>query len=217
LYLKVLFMETNDYLKDLKDIKEMMSKSSQTLSLSGLSGILAGLYALGGAWYADYLLTTYDVQDYTDYRMQTPFPIDDLTIQLVGLAALIVFASIVTGIVLSAAKAKKLGETLWNSSSRRLIVNFSIPLATGGILVLILLSKGYYELIAPMMLLFYGMGCVNASKYTFRDVRYLGITQIILGLMAAFFKDSDLLFWALGFGVCHIVYGAMMYVKYDRN
>jgi len=210
-------METNDYLKDLKEIKEMMSKSSQTLSLSGLSGVLAGLYALAGAGYADHLLQFYEVEDYTESRGVIGFPLDALSLQLMGLATLIVLASIVTGIVLSAKKAKKMGETLWNASSRRLLINFSIPLVTGGLLVLILLFKGYYELIAPIMLLFYGMGCVNASKFTFRDVRYLGLTQIVLGLMAAYFKDSDLLFWALGFGVCHVLYGAMMYVKYDRN
>jgi hypothetical protein len=210
-------METNDYLKDLKDIKEMMSKSSQTLSLSGLSGVLAGLYALAGAGYADYILSANEVTDYTESRGEITFPMDALSLQLIGLSAVIVLVSIVTGIVLSAKKAKKMGETLWNASSRRLLINFSIPLVTGGLLVLILLLKGYYELIAPMMLLFYGMGCVNASKYTFRDVRYLGITQIVLGLMAAYFKDSDLIFWALGFGVCHVLYGAMMYVKYDRN
>jgi hypothetical protein len=210
-------METNNYLEDLKDIKEMMSKSSQTLSLSGLSGVLAGLYALAGAGYADYLLSAHEVTDYTESRGEITFPMDAMSLQLIGLAAVIVLASIVTGIVLSAKKTKKMGETLWNASSRRLLINFSIPLVTGGLLVLILLLKGYYELIAPMMLLFYGMGCVNASKYTFRDVRYLGITQIVLGLMAAYFKDSDLIFWALGFGVCHVLYGAMMYVKYDRN
>ena len=210
-------METNDYLKDLKDIKEMMSKSSQTLSLSGLSGVLAGLYALAGAGYADYILSAHEVTDYTESRGEITFPMDALSLQLIGLSAVIVLVSIFTGIVLSAKKAKKMGETLWNASSRRLLINFSIPLVTGGFLVLILLLKGYYELIAPMMLLFYGMGCVNASKYTFRDVRYLGITQIVLGLMAAYFNDSDLIFWALGFGVCHVLYGAMMYVKYDRN
>ncbi|SHF31878.1 hypothetical protein SAMN05444377_106157 [Flavobacterium fontis] len=210
-------METNDYLKDLKEIKEMMSKSSQTLSLSGLSGVLAGLYALAGAGYADHLLQAYEVEDYSESRGVIGFPLDALSLQLMGLATVIVLASIVTGIVLSAKKAKKMGETLWNASSRRLLINFSIPLVTGGLLVLILLFKGYYELIAPIMLLFYGMGCVNASKFTFRDVRYLGLTQIVLGLMAAYFKDSDLLFWALGFGVCHVLYGAMMYVKYDRN
>ena len=210
-------MEANDYLKDLKEIKEMMSKSSQTLSLSGLSGILAGLYALAGAGYAQQLLQAYEVEDYTESRGVIGFPLDALSLQLMGLATVIVLASIVTGIVLSAKKAKKMGETLWNASSRRLLINFSIPLVSGGLLVLILLFKGYYELIAPIMLLFYGMGCVNASKFTFRDVRYLGLTQIVLGLMAAYFKDSDLLFWALGFGVCHVLYGAMMYVKYDRN
>ena len=210
-------METNDYLKDLKEIKEMMSKSSQTLSLSGLSGVLAGLYALAGAVYAHHLLQIYEVEDYTDSRGVIGFPLDALSLQLMGLATVIVLASMVTGIVLSAKKAKKMGESLWNASSRRLLINFSIPLVTGGLLVLILLFKGYYELIAPIMLLFYGMGCVNASKFTFRDVRYLGLTQIVLGLMAAYFKDSDLFFWALGFGVCHVLYGAMMYVKYDRN
>lgn len=217
MYLKVLFMETNEYLKDLKDIKEMMSKSSQTLSLSGLSGVLAGLYALAGAGFAHYLLHIHHVVDYTQSRSENCFPMDALSLQLIGLAAVIILASMGTGIVLSARKAKKMGETLWNASSRRLLINFSIPLVTGGLLVIILLFKGYYELIAPMMLLFYGMGCVNASKYTFRDVRYLGVTQIILGLMAAYFNDSDLIFWTLGFGVCHILYGAMMYVKYDRN
>lgn len=217
MYIKVLFMETNEYLKDLKDIKEMMSKSSQTLSLSGLSGVLAGLYALAGAGIAHYLLHIHHVVDYTQSRSENGFPMDALSLQLIGLAAVIILASMGTGIVLSARKAKKMGETLWNASSRRLLINFSIPLVTGGLLVIILLFKGYYELIAPMMLLFYGMGCVNASKYTFRDVRYLGVTQIILGLMAAYFNDSDLIFWTLGFGVCHILYGAMMYVKYDRN
>lgn len=217
MYLKVLFMETNEYLKDLKDIKEMMSKSSQTLSLSGLSGVLAGLYALAGAGIAHYLLYIHHVVDYTQSRSENGFPMDTLSLQLIGLAAVIVLASMGTGIVLSARKAKKMGETLWNVSSRRLLINFSIPLVTGGLLVIILLFKGYYELIAPIMLLFYGMGCVNASKYTFRDVRYLGVTQIILGLMAASFNDSDLIFWTLGFGVCHVLYGAMMYVKYDRN
>ncbi len=45
-------MEEKNYLNDLKDIKEMMSKSSQFISLSGLSGVLAGIYALIGAYFA---------------------------------------------------------------------------------------------------------------------------------------------------------------------
>jgi uncharacterized membrane protein HdeD (DUF308 family) len=50
-----------------------------------------------------------------------------------------------------------------------------------------------------------------------RDIRYLGITMIILGLISIEFPGYGLLFWALGFGICHIVYGSVMYFKYDSK
>jgi hypothetical protein len=119
--------------------------------------------------------------------------------------------------LLTIRKAKKVGEKVWNSTSKRLIINFCIPLLTGGIFTVLLLKNGYYGLIAPITLIFYGMACVNASKYTLRDVRYLGITQIILGLIATEFSGYGLYFWVLGFGICHILYGSIMHYKYDRN
>ncbi len=96
-------------------------------------------------------------------------------------------------------------------------VNFLIPLLSGGLFALLLIKKEYYELVAPVTLLFYGLACVNASKYTFRDVRYLGITCVILGIIATEFLYNGLLFWTLGFGVAHILYGAIMHFKYDRK
>jgi hypothetical protein len=98
-----------------------------------------------------------------------------------------------------------------------LLANFLIPLITGGVFGILLLRNGYYGLIAPVTLIFYGLSCVNASKYTLRDVRYLGITILLLGLLATEIPGYALEFWALGFGVCHIVYGSMMYYKYDRK
>ena len=41
-----------DYLKDITQIKDMMQRSSRFISLSGLSGVMAGIYALGGAFWA---------------------------------------------------------------------------------------------------------------------------------------------------------------------
>lgn len=210
-------METKDYLKDIQDIKNMMSKSSQFLSLSGLSGILAGIYALIGAYLADSLLSSYNAIDYEMSRVSYHPTEKELTINLFIIALIVILLSILSGLLLSASKAKKQGESLWNESSKRLLINFGIPLITGGIFALILLEKGFYGLIAPITLLFYGMGCVTASKHTFRDVRYLGITLLIIGLIASYFEGYGLLFWALGFGVCHIIYGSMMYFKYDRN
>ena len=202
-------MENKDYLGDLKEIKDLMSKSSQFISLSGLSGILAGIYALIGAFYVNYL-----IENHQGYYIT----LESYTFELIVLTAFVVLvASLVTAYIMTVNKAKKVGENMWNTSSRRLLINFAIPLFTGGIFALLLLRHGYYGLIAPITLLFYGLACVNASKYTLRDVRYLGITEIILGLLAVEFSGYGLHFWVLGFGVCHILYGGMMYYKYDRK
>ncbi len=202
-------MEAKDYLKDIQDIKQMMSQSTQFISLSGLSGILAGIYALIGAFVVNNLMeqNKYDV-----------VIIEGLTFKLILLTvAIVLLLSLATAYIMTAQKAKKMGEKIWNLSSKRLLINFSIPLFTGGIFALLLLRHGIYDLIAPITLLFYGLACLNASKYTLRDVRYLGITQIIIGLLAVEFSGYGLYFWVLGFGICHIIYGAVMYFKYDRK
>jgi tryptophan-rich sensory protein len=204
------------YLQDISEIKNMMNKSSQFISLSGLSGIMAGIYALIGAVTARRLIennTNYGTPNYNKI-----ITLESDTFKLIVVIALaVLFSSIVTAILLTYNKAKREGETVWNSTSKRLLTNFMIPLVTGGIFGLLLLQKGNYGLIAPVTLIFYGLSCVNASKYTLRDVRYLGITIVILGLLSTEFSGYGLEFWALGFGICHIVYGSMMYFKYDRK
>lgn len=197
-----------NYLKDIQDIKKMMDRSSQFISLSGLSGILAGIYALAGAFAVKQLTK----DNYRHITMESR----EFKLGLLIIAAVLVL-SVGTAIIMSAAKAKKHGESLWNSTGRRVAANFLIPLATGGIFALLLIQSHHYGLIAPVTLIFYGLACVNASKYTLRDVRYLGITVIIIGLTATYAIGYGLEFWALGFGVCHILYGTIMYFKYDRN
>ncbi|RZJ63227.1 MAG: hypothetical protein EOO50_17370 [Flavobacterium sp.] len=187
----------------------MMNRSTQFLSLSGLAGVMAGIYALIGAWFAARILDQH--RGYYVTLESTTFK------AIVAIAIIVLVLSIITALILSGFKAKKRNENLWNSSSKRLIANFLIPLGTGGIFTLILLRHEVYGLIAPVTLIFYGLACVNASKYTLRDVRYLGITVVILGLICTEFSGNGLLFWALGFGVSHIIYGAIMYVKYERN
>ncbi|MBW4361409.1 hypothetical protein [Flavobacterium taihuense] len=202
------------YLQDISDIKNMMNRSSQFISLSGLAGIMAGIYALIGAYIGHELIrNNYDTTNYNNI-----ITLESTTFKLIVLTAFVVLLlSITTASLLTFNKAKREGETIWNSTSKRLIINFMIPLVTGGIFGLLLLRNGNYGLIAPVTLIFYGLSCVNASKYTFRDVRYLGITIIILGLISTELSGYALEFWALGFGICHIIYGSMMYFKYDRK
>ena len=207
-------MENEKYLKDILEIKNIMDKSSRFLSLSGFSGILAGIYALIGAWLA-YNTIYFDTTTLGEYRnlIVTQPMIEKVFI----IAFSVLIASIITAVALSFKKAKKSNESMWNATSQRLLINFMIPLISGGVFILFLIEKELLGLVAPLTLLFYGLACVNASKYTIGDVRYLGITMILLGLISTWFLGYGLLFWALGFGVCHIVYGAVMYFKYDRN
>jgi hypothetical protein len=191
-----------------------MDKSSRFLSLSGFSGILAGIYALIGAWLA-YKTIYFDTSTLGNYK-NLVISIEALQ-RLLIIATVVLVFSIITAIVLSMRKAKKNDESFWNNSSKRLVINFMIPLASGGFFIIFLIEKEMFGLVVPLTLLFYGLACVNASKYTIGDVRYLGVTMILLGLLSTWFLGYGLLFWALGFGVCHIVYGAVMYFKYDRN
>ncbi len=209
MHFKVLYMETKTYLKDIQHIKKMMENSSPFISLSGLSGVLAGVYALIGAFVTNYLIINHQTAYIT---------LESLTFKKIVLVALLVLiASIATAYFLTIRKAKKHNEKIWNVTSKKLLLSFSIPLITGGIFSFLLLKNGFYGLIAPVTLIFYGLACVNSSKYTFRDLQYLGITQVVLGLFAVEFSGFGLYFWVLGFGICHILYGSVMYYKYDRK
>jgi hypothetical protein len=207
-------METNKYLNDISEIKNMMNRSSRFISLSGLSGVLAGVYSLIGAWMA-YETIYSDSSDLGSYKNLV---VSESSIKrLFAIAIIVILLSITTGISLSIKKAKKENENIWDASSKRLLINFAIPLATGGFFILFLIEKEIYGFVAPLTLIFYGLACVNASKYTLGDVRYLGITLIIIGLISSYFIGYGLLFWALGFGVCHIFYGFKLYLKHDKN
>ncbi|WP_109830326.1 hypothetical protein [Reichenbachiella versicolor] len=204
-------MEKQKYLDDLQDIKTIMDRSSRFISLSGMSGVIAGISALVGAYLA--YSTVYSGQDYLNYR-HANLSFYNLTI-LFSIAVGVLITSIVGGIYFTHQKSKKTNQNIWNSQSKRLIINLLIPLATGGIVCLILIGKGLIGIIAPFTLIFYGLGLINASKYTLSEIRSLGMMQILLGIVGCQFIGYGLILWALGFGVLHIVYGIVMYKKYE--
>ena len=201
-------MESKDYLKDISEIKNLMNKSSRFISLSGLSGILAGIYALIGSAIAYWLVME---------RSNGTLILDGYIYRLVMLDLFIIaFLSVATGIFLTTRKAKKHGEKIWDGTSRRLVINFLIPLVVGGLYILIILNQQKYGQTGALMLLFYGLALVNASKYSIGDIRYLGFIQIILGLICAWFPGYGFWIWVIGFGFMHIIYGTWMHFKYDR-
>lgn len=213
--LKVLSMKTEqEYIRDLTEIRSMMERSTKFLSLTGWSGIMAGLYALAGA-YIGYKLF-YMNSDAAFYHPIDARQVSGNVLNFFLLALVVLVLAIGTAIFLSWRKSKKTGERIWNAASRRLLINLAIPLAAGGIFVLILFSKGMIGLIAPVTLLFYGLALLNAGKFTYEEVKYFGIIEIVLGLLASYFIGYGLLFWAFGFGIMHIVYGIYMHLKYEK-
>lgn len=202
-------MSNKDYLKDISEIKNLMNKSSRFISLSGLSGILAGIYALVGATMTYYYVTTYSYGTLL---------LDGWVFKtIVFILFMVAFLSIVTGIYLTTKKAKKNGEKIWDTSSRRLIFNFLIPLVVGGLYILIILSQGRYGQTGGLMLIFYGLALINASKYSIGNIKYLGYTEIILGLIATLYPGYGFWIWVIGFGFMHIIYGTYMHFKYDKK
>jgi len=203
-------MDKQKYIEDLKDIKQMMNRSSRFISLSGLSGISAGILAIIGAYLA--YQTIYANQNYLVYRQAILSFENFSTLLIIALTTLLL--SIGSGIFFTTRKAKRNQQKLWDSQTKTLLINLLIPLATGGILCLILLLKGFIGIIAPLTLIFYGLALVNASKYTLEEVRSLGIVEILLGLLGIYFIGYGLIIWTIGFGIIHIVYGIIMHLKY---
>ncbi|MGN8224902.1 hypothetical protein [Gracilimonas sp. BCB1] len=199
--------EEQDYIKDIAEIRSMMERSSKFLSLSGWAGIMAGLYAFAGAY------LTYSSFGFNPDELFYTSP--NLS-KVVGLGIGVLVLALVTAIFFSKRKADESGESIWNATSRRLLSSMAVPLAAGGVLILVLLAKGLIGVAAPLMLLFYGLALVNAGRYTITEVKIMGFVQIALGLVSAWFVEYGLLLWAVGFGAVHMMYGIYMYFSYER-
>jgi len=202
-------MGEKDYLKDISDIKDMMNRSSRFISLSGLSGILAGVYALIGAGYAYWLVTSSD----RGYLI-----LDGQIFRLILLDLILVaFFSIATAIFLTTKKARSHKVSVWDTSTKRLLVNFLVPFIAGSVYILIILNQQKYGQTGALMLIFYGLALVNASKYTIGNIKYLGYVEIALGLLGALWPGYGFWFWVLGFGVMHIIYGSIMLAQEKKR
>ncbi|MEO6456398.1 MAG: hypothetical protein ABIN97_20145 [Ginsengibacter sp.] len=212
----------NQSLKDLQHIKQMMERSTRFISLSGLSGISAGVCALTGAWFAYSKLSLYNHEHTLFYNKDHGRYIfkDSMSLlinDLLLIASLTFIAAFITAFLFTYLRSKKNGTPLWGTTTFRLFWNTIIPLVAGGLFLLRSIDLEQYGLIAPGCLIFYGLALVNASKYTLGEVRYLGYGQIFIGIINLWMIGYGLYFWAAGFGVLHIVYGLLMWLKYERE
>jgi hypothetical protein len=208
--------ENKAHLDALRDIKQMMERSSRFISLSGLSGIAAGACALVASLYTLQLFQSYKTEGY-DFRRMAFEPNGELRLQLTVIGGITFILAMSLAFIFTYLRSRKTGIPIWGTTAKRLLWNTAVPLAVGGIVVLRLLDVGLHGLIAPCCLLFYGLALLNGSKYTLPEVRWLAYCQIILGVLNLWMIGYGLLFWALGFGILHILYGAIMWWKYEKQ
>ena len=189
--------QDKEHLQAIQEIKTMMERSTKFSSISGKAGIVVGLLAVivfaGIHWF--------DVKSVTS-----------MFVVMVG--TLLVALSI--GLYLSIAKAKKEGAAIFDTTAKRFLVQFFIPLFVGGILCLIFACQNQIGYIPAMMLIFYGFALVHASKFSLDTIKNLGYLEIVAGLIAATFTQYGMWCWVFGFGVLHIIYGFIIYTKYEK-
>ena len=197
--------------EDLVHIRSMMERSSRFISLSGLSGVFAGIFALLGAGYAAFLFESNEMSYFDGLEKVYS---DDLIYKLIVVGIVILVLALLSGFLFTFKKSKKNNLPIWTSTTKVMLLHLAIPLVVGGVFCLALIFHGLFVLLAPSTLIFYGLALVNAGKYTYSDIQYLGYFQLFLGSVSLFFLGYGLVFWTLGFGILHIVYGTIMFKKY---
>jgi hypothetical protein len=212
-------MDAQEQLNQLTEIRSLMERSSKCLSLSGLSGVSAGLIALLSGtytwWYVGQGAFVSPIQVTNNFF---GFPITSKPFIHVVLIAMLTFVlAIGFALFFTWQNSKKKNLKIWDASTKYFLINLFIPLVTGGLFCLALTYHGELYLLASCTLIFYGLALINASRFTHREIRYIGISEILLGLISLFFIGYGVVFWLIGFGVLHIVYGVSMYLKYERN
>jgi hypothetical protein len=215
-------MKNNQTEKDLGLIKDLMEKSTKFSNLSGIAVFFTGLLAMIGASFV-YFNIGFSISEinisYAQLINQNGQP-EDLFLKLkllVLIASLILISSLFIVYLTARKKSDIQGISLFNSSFSRTLKSLFVPLFSGGIFCLLLINYQMYGLVAPATLIFYGLGLVSSSKYSYNELEFLGYCELVLGFIASFYIGSGLLFWIIGFGLCHIVFGLIIHFKYDKK
>ncbi len=203
-------------LEHLAEIRSMMERSSRFISLSGMSGVASGIIALAG-WTLALWGTGIDSRFCAQAPWLLPVRTGTGVWPVFGIALLVLVLALSASIVFTVRNSARMGLKAWDAAARRLILHLAFPLLTGGIFCLILIRFELYYLLIPVSLIFYGLALAGASRYTLHEIRFLGVFQVVLGLLSGFFPALALLLWAFGFGILHMLYGWMMVRKYEVN
>jgi hypothetical protein len=200
----------------LQQLRGIMDRSSRFISLNGRSGIWVGVIALIGAFIAHgWLKNTNDKYIGTN-REPSPGYFDPYTNRLLILAVIVFAVAIAGARYFTYKQARYLQQKTWNNSSRQLLLQFFFPLLAGAVFTIVFIYYGCAIFATPICLSFYGLALISGSKHTRSEIRYVGMLDVALGCANLFFPAYGLYFWVIGFGLLHILYGAVTWNRHEN-
>ena len=207
--------QSDQPLEDIRVIRKLMEESSRFLSLSGLSGIVAGVAGIAGAIIAHLIIT--GNSPHTDWCLRPLAGGEAGTApaaKLFAAMAVVLVVAFSGAVILSSRKAKRSGIKAWTPVTRRMLISLLIPLAAGGLFVLFTVRTVPANVTAASTLIFYGVAMMSAGKFTFGEIHWLGVLEVVTGLACLLLPQWTIIIWAAGFGVIHICYGLFMHLRY---
>jgi len=181
-------------MENLRYIRRTIERAGSFTAVPGIGGMLMGSTALAAAWMAS-------AQARTGAWL------------VVWLAD--AFLALLVGVVAAAVKSRRVKMPLLSGPGRKFVAGFAPAMLAGALLTAVLFQAGLTAPLPGTWLLLYGASVVSGGGVSVRVVPLMGACFMAAGA-AAFLLPAE---WgnailAAGFGGLHIVFGAVIAVKY---
>jgi hypothetical protein len=188
-------VELHEHAMDnLRYIRRTMERAGSFTAVPGIGGMLMGSTALAAAWLAEH-------QPERGRWMA------------VWLGEALV--ALLIGIVGAELKSRRVKLPLLSGPGYKFVAGFAPSMLAGALLTAVLFRAGLTAPLPGLWLLLYGAAVVSGGWASVRIVPLLGACFMLAGAVALFLPApaGDILL-AAGFGGIHIIFGAIIAVKY---
>lgn len=179
---------------NLRYIRRTMERAGSFTAVPGVGGLMIGVTALGAAMLA--------AGQSGRGEWLAVWLAEAVLACLIGVAGV-------------AWKSRRVGLPLLSGPGRKFLWGFAPPLAAGALLTVALFRGGATQLLPGAWLLLYGAGVLIGGAASVRIVPVMGLAFMALGAVALFVPAAwGTAMLAAGFGGLHLVFGAVITVKY---
>jgi hypothetical protein len=181
---------------NLRYIRRTMERAGSFTAVPGAGGMLVGFVALAAAEVAGAV----DIPGGPRWLA-------------VWMAAALAAAAL--GVTAASWKSRRAGLPLLSGPGRRFVAGFAPAMLAGALLTAVLFGAGKAALLPGVWMLLYGTGVVSGGSASVRIVPLMGACFMAAGALSWLLPGaSPNVLLAAGFGGLHIIFGAIITVKY---